>query len=50
MGLSVERKLERTEHCLEQLQALFDVRSLGEHAALAAQRKGLPVREADFRS
>jgi len=49
MGLDVRQKLERTEHCLTQLQALFDVRSMGEHTAVvAAKTDGLPVREATF--
>lgn len=48
MGLDVQQKLERTEHCLTQLQTLFDVRSMGEHAAAAASRDGLPAHEARF--
>lgn len=49
MGLSAATKLERVERCLERLQALFEVRTLGEHAALAAARPGLPVLAAKFR-
>ena len=48
MGLSAAKKLACVERCLERLQALFDVRTLGEHAALAGARPGLPVVEAKF--
>jgi len=48
MNLSAAQKLERTGHCLDRLQALFDVRSLGEHAAAVAARPSLPVLKAQF--
>ena len=48
MGLEVERKLERTEHCLEQLQSQFDVRSMGEHVRAASDRVGMRLLEARF--
>lgn len=48
MRLSAAQKLERVEHCLDRMQALFDVRSMGEHAAAAAARTALPVRKAVF--
>lgn len=48
MRLDIEKKLERTEHCLDQMQALFDVRSLGEHAAAADRARGLSIHEARF--
>lgn len=50
MGLSVPQKLERTERCLEQLQQLFDVRSVGEHAEALRARAALPALEPRFRS
>ncbi len=49
MRLPAEKKLAQVEHCLARMQALFDVRSLGEHAAAAAARPGLPLVEAKFR-
>lgn len=49
MRLSAAEKLERVEHCLERMQALFDVRSLGEHATVAGARPTLRVVEARFR-
>ena len=48
MGLDIARKLERTEYCLTQLQALFEVRSMGEHVRAASDRAGLQLREAKF--
>ncbi len=48
MGLDVTKKLERTAHCLDRLQVLFDVRSLGEHAAAADRNPGMPNHEARF--
>lgn len=48
MGLDVRQKLERTEHCLTQLQALFDVRSMGEHVRATSDRVGLRLLEARF--
>ena len=50
MRLSAVQKLERVEHCLERMQALYDVRSLGEHAAAADSRNALPLVEAKFRN
>lgn len=50
MQLPAAKKLERTEHCLAQLQDLFDVRSMGEHAEAIAARSALPVLQAQFRS
>jgi len=50
MNLPTALKLERTEQCLQRLQDLFDVRSLGEHAAAITARAALPVRPALFRS
>jgi len=49
MRLSAAQKLERVERCLERMQALFDVRSLGEHATAAGGRPALPLVEARFR-
>jgi len=43
MRLSAAQKLERVEQCLERLQARYDVRSLGEHAAAAGGRRTLPL-------
>jgi hypothetical protein len=48
MDLPVAQKLARTEHCLERLQALFDVCSVGEHADALAARPALPVLQAVF--
>lgn len=48
MNLSAAQKLERTAQCLDQLQSLFDVRSLGEHAQAVSQRSALPVLKAHF--
>lgn len=50
MGLPLERKLRCAEHCLGRLQALFDVRTVGEHAQAIERHAGLPVLAADFRS
>ena len=41
MRLSAAQKLERVEHCLARMQALYDVRSLGEHATAAGARTSL---------
>jgi peptidoglycan/xylan/chitin deacetylase (PgdA/CDA1 family) len=49
MGLAATTKLECVEHCLEGMQAIYNVRTLGEHAALASARPALPVVEARFR-
>ena len=43
MRMPAARKLQLVEHCLSRMQALFDVRSLGEHAAVADARATLPV-------
>lgn len=48
MGMTVVRKLERTEHCLAQLQELFEVHSLGAHVRAVSARDGLRVLEARF--
>lgn len=50
MGLEPERKLERTEHCLQRLQDMFDVFSLCEHADATARRDTLPIQPATFQS
>jgi hypothetical protein len=42
MNLPASSKLACVEHCFDRLQALFDVRSLGDHAELIAQRSNLP--------
>jgi hypothetical protein len=48
MGMPAATKLARTERCLERFQALFDVRTVGEHAAaLAAQPLPVFVAAAD---
>lgn len=49
MSMSVSQKLERTEHCLERLQALFDVCSVGEHAEALATSGNLRGLEPHFR-
>lgn len=41
MRLAAAQKLERVEHCLARMQALYDVRSLGEHATAAGARTSL---------
>jgi hypothetical protein len=43
MQLHAAQKLERVEDCLERLQALYDVRTLGEHAAAADRGAPLPL-------
>lgn len=43
MRLSAAQKLERVEHCLARMQALYDVRSLGEHATAAGARTSLQM-------
>jgi peptidoglycan/xylan/chitin deacetylase (PgdA/CDA1 family) len=48
MQLSAERKLPMVEWCLDRMQAVFDVRSLGEHAVLAGARADLPLVEPRF--
>ncbi len=50
MQLPAARKLELAEHCLERLQALFEVCSVGEHANALAARPALPVRQPQFES
>jgi hypothetical protein len=49
MQMTAAEKVKRVEHCLDQMQTHFDVRSMGEHAAAATARASLPVREAKFR-
>jgi hypothetical protein len=49
MRLTAEEKVRRVEHYIEKMQALFDVRSLGEHASAAEARAALPTRKARFR-
>jgi peptidoglycan/xylan/chitin deacetylase (PgdA/CDA1 family) len=48
MRLSAAEKLQCAEHYLGRLQAAFDVRSMGAHAAAIEQRRALPVHEARF--
>jgi peptidoglycan/xylan/chitin deacetylase (PgdA/CDA1 family) len=48
MQLPLGQKLERVEHCFDRMQALFDVKSLGEHARAAESRAGLPLRPPHF--
>jgi hypothetical protein len=48
MQLPAGEKLERAERCFDRLQALFDVRSLGEHARAADARPDLHEREPRF--
>lgn len=43
MQLASARKLEIVERCLAAMQSLFEVRTLGEHAAAAGSRAALPV-------
>lgn len=45
MKLPLARKLGCAEHCLDRLQTLFEVCSVGEHAAAIAARPGLPQRQ-----
>ena len=42
MGMTGEQKIAVVEHCLDKLIRLFDVRSVGEHAAIVAIREDLP--------
>lgn len=42
MGMTGEQKITVVEHCLDRLIHLFDVRSVGEHAAIVATRESLP--------
>lgn len=49
MRLAAPQKLVLVEHCFARMQALFDVRSLGEHATSAEARRTLPVVEPRFR-
>ena len=49
MRLPAPRKLMVVEHCLARMQALFDVRSLGEHATTIEAGRTLPVVEPRFR-
>lgn len=49
MRSSAAHKIELVEHCLTRMQALYDVRSLGEHAAAAQARNGLPLIAPRFR-
>ena len=48
MRLPIEKKLQITEHCIARLQALYDVKSLGEHAQIVSERQGLRVHQAVF--
>lgn len=48
MRLSAARKLECVERCLERMQALYQVCTLGEHAELAGARAKLPAVAANF--
>jgi hypothetical protein len=48
MQLPRSAKLERVEECFARLQAGFDVRPLGEHAAAVAARSDLRLREPRF--
>ena len=48
MGLPAQSKIACAEHVLGRLQALFDVRSLGDHAAAIAARPNLPQIRAQF--
>jgi peptidoglycan-N-acetylglucosamine deacetylase len=48
MRLPVARKLELAEHCLERLQVLFEVCSVGEHARALTARPTLPIRQPRF--
>jgi hypothetical protein len=50
MRMAAAEKIRRVEYCLDQMQAHFDVRSMGEHAAAISARTSLPVRIADFRT
>jgi peptidoglycan/xylan/chitin deacetylase (PgdA/CDA1 family) len=50
MGLAAPRKVEIVEHCLRRLQALFDVRSMGEHADAIGARSRVPLREPVFQA
>jgi hypothetical protein len=50
MDMPLKKKLECTEYCLERLQALFTVCSLGEHAEAVSARPALPALAPDFGS
>lgn len=48
MKLSAASKLACAEHYLGRLQAHYDLRCMGDHAAAIAARPGLPLKEAQF--
>jgi hypothetical protein len=48
MKLPAASKIACAEHCFDRLQALFDVKSMGEHADAIARRAGLPLKPATF--
>jgi hypothetical protein len=48
MQMPLAQKLERTEHCIERLQALFQVCSLGEHARAVNARPALRALQPHF--
>lgn len=48
MQLPLQAKLAIAEHCLERMQRLFDVRTLGEHASMAAARSAVRLVEPRF--
>ena len=49
MRTSAARKIEMVDHCFARMQALFEVRSLGEHATAIDAGRRLPVVEPRFR-
>lgn len=49
MRSSAAQKLEIVNHCFARMQALFDVRSLGEHAVALEAGRALPLVEPRFR-
>lgn len=49
MRSSAAQKLEIVDHCIARMQALFDVRSLGEHATALEAGRALPLVEPRFR-
>ena len=48
MQMPLAEKLERAEHCIERLQALFQVCSLGEHAQAVTARPALRALQPHF--
>ncbi len=48
MGLTAEDKVRCAEHCLDRLQALFDVRCMGDHADHIRDHVKLPTVTAQF--